>query len=201
MKLIVSRSGMKENDLKGKGISIVRTMETITGVINEEWRSIDGFINYQVSNIGRIRNFKGRMLKPKIETSGYYRIGLYNQEGKQIYHYIHRLVAHEFLHNPDDLPCVDHQDHNKANNTILNLRWCTNSQNQCNRRKQVKLTHSKYIGVAWHRPAQKWFARIQLKKRRIHLGYFDDERDAARAYNQAAIERNPEFAELNIIED
>ena len=39
----------------------------ITGIINEEWRSVSGNANYQVSNIGRVRNVgTERILKPQI---------------------------------------------------------------------------------------------------------------------------------------
>ena len=51
--------------------------QAITGVINEEWRAFSGYANYQVSNIGRVRNVKTeRILKPNIRKDGYYIIGL-----------------------------------------------------------------------------------------------------------------------------
>jgi len=51
----------------------------LTGIINEEWRSIDGYLNYQVSNIGRVRNITtGRILKPVETTGGYLQVSLMN---------------------------------------------------------------------------------------------------------------------------
>ena len=72
-------------------------------VINEDWRSIDGYINYQVSNIGRVRNSKtGKALKQHLGTSGYYALGLF-EEVERKYHAVHQLVAHVFLENPDSI--------------------------------------------------------------------------------------------------
>ena len=53
-------------------------------IINEEWRSIDGFINYQVSNIGRVRNCNtGRILKLTHSSAGYLKVDLF-KNGKRI---------------------------------------------------------------------------------------------------------------------
>ena len=66
-------------------------------IINEEWRSIDGYINYQVSNRGRVRKSNtGRILKQRKNRDGYYQIGLYCDSKNKI-HQAHRLVANEFL--------------------------------------------------------------------------------------------------------
>ena len=52
-------------------------MATENIIINEEWRSIDGFINYQISNLGRVRNANtGRILKPGWGTGGYLKVTL-----------------------------------------------------------------------------------------------------------------------------
>lgn len=44
---------------------------------------------------------------------------------------IHRLVAETYLPNPEALPCVNHKDENKHNNSLNNLEWCTRSYNAC----------------------------------------------------------------------
>ena len=70
--------------------------------IDEEWRRIDGFINYQVSNIGRVRNANtGRILKPGWGTGGYLKVTLC-KDSKKFTCRIHKLVANEFLENPDN---------------------------------------------------------------------------------------------------
>ena len=58
--------------------------ELITGIINEEWRSISGYINYQISNIGRVRNTSsGPILKLIVDRRDYLYIGLCNGGGSQ----------------------------------------------------------------------------------------------------------------------
>jgi hypothetical protein len=58
-------------------------------------------------------------------------------------------------------------------------------------------TVSQYKGVSWHTRDKVWFARIQLNKQQIHLGRFNNEIDAARAYDKKAIELFKEFTNLN----
>ena len=89
----------------------------LTGIIHEEWRSIDGYINYQVSNIGRIRNITtGRILKLFSSKEGYLQIDLFNTEGRKV-DCVHILVAQEFVRNREDEmhvnePEVYHIDNN-----------------------------------------------------------------------------------------
>ena len=44
----------------------------------------------------------------------------------------HRLIAIQFIPNPDNLPCIDHVNHNRTDNRINNLRWCSHTQNNNN---------------------------------------------------------------------
>jgi hypothetical protein len=94
---------------------------------------------------------------------------------------------------------VDHKDGNVFNNTKENLRPCSVSQNNINRGKQVAGS-TKYKGVSWMKSKSAWRARIMKHRREIHLGLFDNECDAALAYNKAALEHFGKFAVLNSIE-
>ena len=169
-------------------------------IINEEWRSINSYINYQVSNVGRVRNSKtGRILKPNLASNGYFTVGLSKNGGVKT-HAIHQLVAKEFLRNPNDKPCIDHIDGNKTNNSLDNLRLCSYSQNNRNSSKREN-TSSIYKGVCWDKSLGKWKAQIQINGGQNHLGLFTNEKEAAQAYNEKAKELFKEFAKLNIIEN
>ena len=71
----------------------------------------------------------GNILKESIDKSrGYYRVHLYGKGFLK-----HRLIAKQFIPNPDNLPCVDHINRDKTDNHLFNLRWCTSSENQKNK--------------------------------------------------------------------
>ena len=94
---------------------------------------------------------------------------------------------------------VDHINGNSLDNRKLNLRICTNSQNLRNRLKNINNT-SGYKGVRLINSTKKWRAQIWLNSKYYHLGLFNNIKDAARAYNAAAIKYHGEFANLNKID-
>ena len=95
----------------------------------EQWKNIEGYEGlYQVSDDGRIRNSKGKMLKNVKNSWGYLQVGLH-KDGKQVTKYIHRLVAEAFLPNPNNLPEVNHKDETPTNNQVSNLEWCDSKYN------------------------------------------------------------------------
>lgn len=102
--------------------------------------------------------------------------------------------------NISDSRFVDHFNHNGLDNRRVNLRICTNSQNQMNR-KPNKNSRSKFKGIRLHKRGQVWEARIMLDGKSLYLGGFKKEIDAARAYNKAALEIFGEFAYLNKFEE
>lgn len=92
---------------------------------------------------------------------------------------------------------VDHRDGNGLNNVRSNLRLATSRQNAMNRSKW-KNSDSRFKGV--HRDGKRWRAIITLNGKRIHLGCFSSDEEAASAYNKAAMANYGEFAKLNVIE-
>ena len=95
----------------------------------ETFVEIEGFENYEVSNLGKVRNIKsGRTLKPRLDKDGYLVHGLY-KNNKQNQLLLHRIIATAFIDNPEEKPCVNHIDENKTNNDLSNLEWCTAKEN------------------------------------------------------------------------
>ncbi|MBE0535092.1 MAG: HNH endonuclease, partial [Phycisphaerae bacterium] len=109
------------------------------------------------------------------------------------------LAMHRLILNAPKGLIVDHMDHDGMNNTKRNLRLCTAAENQRHRRAQCKGT-SRFKGVSWSRSRRKWCAAIMYKFRTYRLGYFDDEIQAATAYDKKARELHGKFACLNFPE-
>jgi len=124
-----------------------------------------------------------------IGNGGYRRIKLRDKSYRA--HRLAYLMTYEYL--PE---FIDHINQNKIDNRIINLRSCTKQENSMNRRSN-KNTSSKYKGVSWHKNAKKWMAKIKIDSKAKHLGYFQTESDAAKAYDKAALEHFGEFACLN----
>jgi hypothetical protein len=114
--------------------------------------------------------------------------------GQQNKVYLHRVVAERCGLETVGRQ-IDHVDGDGLNNCRNNLRVATNRQNAGNQKRQCNNT-SGFNGVVWAQRERKWRARIGEGGRQ-HLGYFDDPRDAARAYNEAAMKHFGEFACLN----
>lgn len=86
---------------------------------------------YEITTDGKIFSTVGKRkeLKGKINKYGY-RMVVLTVNKKKIYPNLHRLIAINFIPNPNKLPEINHKDGNKANNHISNLEWCTSSENQ-----------------------------------------------------------------------
>lgn len=104
-------------------------------MINEIWKQVDGFSDYEVSNMGRVRSFKlgknGSILIPRktSEKKPYPMVYIKNDEGNNKLVKIHRLVALAFVTKPIGCNIVNHIDGNKLNNVADNLEWTDNGGN------------------------------------------------------------------------
>lgn len=114
----------------------------ITNTLNmKEIKQIIGFEEYLITTNGEVINKNNKILKPQNNGKGYLFIRLRNKSK----FYIHRLVAINFIPNPNNLPQVNHIDGNKVNNTLSNLEWCNNSLNQIHARKLGLNKGRKYL--------------------------------------------------------
>jgi hypothetical protein len=164
----------------------------------EIFKDVIGFNRYTISNLGNVFDKKlNRNLIPYI-NGGYYCLALCNDNNIQKIMSIHRLIALQFIDNPNNYPCVDHIDQNKLNNNIENLRWCTHSQNEMNKNKMITNTTG-FKGVS-KRKNNKFETQIRYENTLYHIGTFNDALTAGYAYNVAAKLLFKKFACLNLIE-
>lgn len=117
--------------------------------MTEVYKKIEGYSNYEVSNLGNVRSLnynKIKILKPIIKPNGYLHVAL-SKNGKVKYFLVHRLVAEAFIPNLNNLPQVNHKDENPLNNCVTNLEYCTQKYN-CNygnRNKKIGEKHKRII--------------------------------------------------------
>lgn len=93
--------------------------------MRESFKQIEDHPNYEVSNMGRIRNKKtNKFLSPYIGQGGYLYVKLDRQNCR-----LHILVAKAFVPNPNNFPIVNHKRGKKTDARASQLEWCTQSEN------------------------------------------------------------------------
>jgi hypothetical protein len=99
----------------------------------EIWKPIDNYLNYMVSNFGRIKNINyrgtGKTKFIKGTKHNNYTYITLSKNNKLKAYLLHRLVAEAFIPNPENKPCINHKDCNRQNNRTDNLEWCTQKEN------------------------------------------------------------------------
>jgi len=106
-------------------------------------------------------------------------------------------MLHRFILGLSGSVLVDHRNRYGLDNRRGNLRiGVTRSQNNANSGKHRGAFTSRFRGVCWKK--KKWCAQIVRSGKKVHLGYFTEELDAARAYDAAAREQWGEFAKSNL---
>jgi hypothetical protein len=115
-------------------------------------------------------------------------------KGEKIY--MHRLIT-----NPPAGKVVDHIDRNGLNNRRSNLRICSIADNSRNLGLRGGTKTSLYKGVSWNRKSKKWMATIKFNQKYHHIGFFDNQIAAAKAYDKTARKLFKEFAYLNFPDD
>lgn len=154
----------------------------------EVWKDLPGYEGlYKVSNLGRVRNTK-KILNPYKGTNSYKYIRLTkNRESRRFS--VHRLVYFTFNTESDinTKLVVHHKDGIRDNNNLDNLSLITQRENTYYNRPYKS---SKYIGVSLSSKTSKWESSINLKGKNYHLGTYNKELDAHKAYLKALSDFN-----------
>lgn len=180
----------KDNDIYNMRRSNFIIKEMIIEYIDIETAkvtsSIDSSISFimDIENLHYLNNYMWQMTQDGL---------IYNSR----YGYLHRLI----MNCPNNKE-VDHIDKNTLNNKKSNLRICTHSQNCLNRNSPNIKKTSKYKGVSYRTDINecnknKWRAQISYKGKKCLIGVFENELDAARAYDKKCLELHGEFAVIN----
>lgn len=114
-------------------------------MVKEEWKTVELFNNYEVSNLGNVRNKQTlKIMKQCFDKDGYKLVNLSNK-GKTKLFRVHRLVLSTFT--KDSNKQVNHINENKQDNKLINLEWvsCKENINHGSRNKRVSETLSRKI--------------------------------------------------------
>lgn len=146
------------------------------------------YLEYRDGHLWWIKKRQGIKVGQRYGSNnhGYIRGGFF---GKHFYE--HRLI---WLYHYGKWPMyIDHINGDRSDNRIENLRVCTQQQNTYNTRARP-LSTSTYKGVHFRKDTSKWVAQYTHNGKNIHIGCFNNEKDASNAYKAATEVLHKDFA-------
>jgi len=156
------------------------------------------FATIDLEDLSKVGQFKwhAQMVRRKDGSDLTYAVrNIPLQGGRKVRPRQKRQLLHRFLLGAKPGEHCDHINGDGLDNRMTNLRICTHSENIMNKRAQGGT--STFKGVHAYGCKSKWRVRIMVNGKRKHVGCFDDEQEAARAYDTSAIQHFGEFARLN----
>ena len=158
-----------------------------------------------INGVNIIVHSDGSITKPfhkrNKRTFGYKHMGSYMRIriGSRDY-LVHRLITQAFLPDHSEELQVDHIDGKGNNNDIRNLRMASDLFQKRAHKAKAEGCSSQYRGVCWHKGSKKWLAQCKIEYKGKHIGYFDDEYDAAIARDAYAFSHGFPLEGLNFPE-
>ena len=124
------------------------------------------------------RFIEGRKIKPSVHKNGYYEVKLCKNGTPKTFK-VHRLVALTYIPNLNNYPCVNHKDHNRQNNNLNNLEWCTQMYNS------QSINTSKNFGYIYLTKSNTYFTRY-ISDGKTYCKNFKTEKEAQNYLNDVA---------------
>ena len=152
--------------------------------MQEEWKDVVGYEGiYFVSNLGKVKNRYGLVLKSDIEKAGYERLSLCRDSISKTTR-VHVIVASAFIGKRPDSHHTDHIDSDRANNRADNLQYLTHRDNVSKGKMMSKSKTSRFIGVSWSTGGSCWVVYKSFNANDYLLGRFtrDFEVEASELY-------------------
>ena len=140
----------------------------------------------------RVNSLKPDAIAGNKTSSSYWRVKIKTDKAKS--YLVHRVV---FCLQTGVDPGINQVDHVYGLSDPLSLRLATPQQNSSNQVNKSVHASSTYKGVSWNKKHKKWSSNLYFNYKQIYLGSFDVEKEAAEAYDTAAIEFFGEFACVN----
>lgn len=119
-----------------------------------EYKDMKEDSRYEISKLGIVRNKQTKKIKSQyVSSTGYYMISI-SRNNKSNPYRVHRLIANNYMENPENKPSINHKDGNKLNNCIDNLEWCSHQEN---------MTHAFKTGLANNTGENNGMAKINIE--------------------------------------
>lgn len=116
-------------------------MEQISAIV-EQMDFLLGYEHrYKINRKGEVWSIRqNRMMIPRTSDDGYLKTSLIKENDYGLTRhtcFIHRLIAIQYIPNPDNLPEIDHIDRQRQNNELSNLKWCSRIENANNKTTNI----------------------------------------------------------------